>query len=160
MDSLIVATAQYVPFLIPLVGVIVWLQRERRDKVALAIRGVVGLVVALVLVKVFGHLHTDPRPFVADPTVKPLFPHSPDNGFPSDHTSLAFTASLLVLAYRRRIGIGLLVVSLLVGLARVAAQVHHLQDIIGGIVIGVLAAMAAVYVERLISSRRPDRVRR
>ena len=99
------------------------------------------------LIKVFATVHTDPRPFVVNPAVKPLFPHVADNGFPSDHTTMVVTVSLLVILYRRWLGVALLAVSVLVGWARVASHVHHTQDIVAGAVIGVVAVAVALLAE-------------
>ena len=88
MNSLIVAVAQYLPFLILAAAAVIWLLLPRPDKVGLAMQAVVSLAIAVVLVKLAGAVHADPRPFVVDPSIKPLFPHPGDNRFPSDHTAL------------------------------------------------------------------------
>ena len=142
VDGLIVAVAQYLPFLIPVVAGIVWLFLPRRDKFGLAVQGVVALVIAVVLIQLAAVAHTDPRPFVVDPSIRPLFSHPRDNGFPSDHTTLAATVALLVMVYRRWVGAALLAASVLVGVARVAAHVHHGQDIVAGVLIAVVAVGA------------------
>jgi len=157
VDSLIVVLAQYVPFLVPVVAAVVWLLLPRSGKIGLAVRAAVAFALALVLIKVAGLVHTDPRPFVVDPSLKPLFPHVDDNGFPSDHTTMVVTVSLLVLAYRRWVGVALLVVSALVAWARVASHVHHTQDVVAGALIGVVAAAVGVGVERAIAGRRAAR---
>lgn len=154
MNTVIVVLAQYVPFLVPLAAGVVWLTLDRTDKISLAIRAIIAFALALVLIKVAGMVHTDPRPFVVDPSLKPLFPHPADNGFPSDHTTMVVTVSLLVLAYRRWTAIVLLVVSALVGWARVASHVHHTEDIIAGAVIGIVAALVGYWAERAIARRR------
>lgn len=146
MDTLILFTARVLPYLLVAAAVVVWLLLSRRDKVALVVQGVVTLVVVLVLIQVAGALHTDPRPFVADPSVHPLFAHDPDNGFPSNHTSLAVAVALLVLVYRRVIGGVLVVLALCVGAARVAAHVHHVQDIVGGAAVGLVSVLVALAV--------------
>ncbi len=150
MDSLILFTARVLPYLLVAAAVVVWLLLPRRDKVALVVQGVVTLVVVLVLIQIAGAVHTDPRPFVADPSVQPLFPHEPDNGFPSNHTSLAVAVALLVVVYRRWVGGVLFVLALCVGAARVAAHVHHVQDIVGGAVIGLVSVLVALLVWRLV----------
>ena len=139
MDTLIVAVAQYLPFLIPVVAGIIWLFLPRQDKFGLAVQAVVALVIAVLLIQLAAATLADPRPFVVDPSIRPLFTHPPDNGFPSDHTTLAATVAFLVMIYRRWLGAALLAASVLVGVARVAAHVHHGQDIVGGVLIAVVA---------------------
>jgi len=89
----------------------------------------VALVIMVVLIKVAAAIYTDPRPFVVDPSIEPLFAHPADNGFPSDHTALAATVALVVMMYRRWLGAGLLAAGIVLGAARVAAHVHHAPDI-------------------------------
>lgn len=153
MDTLIVAVAQGGIALIAIGALAAWWTLSGPGKLRLAVQAVVALVVALVLIKVAAGLHTDPRPFVVDPHLKPLFAHGTDNGFPSDHTAISMTVAGVVLAYRRKIGVALVVLALAIGAARVLAHVHHVQDIVAGAVIGLLAAAIGLYVGGLIVSR-------
>lgn len=144
MNSLIVVVAQYAIFAVALGAVVAWLLVSRRQKVVLAVQAVVAMLLVAVLVKVAATVHTDPRPFVVNPGLEPLFSHPADNGFPSDHTALATAIAALVTYYRRGIGVALLVLSVLIGAARVTAHVHHGQDIVAGLVIGAVAAAIPV----------------
>ena len=116
MNTLVVAIAQYLLFLILVAATVIWLYLPRQDKVGLAAQAIVSLVIAVVLIKVAGVIHADPRPFAVDPSIKPLFPHPADNGFPSDHTALAVTISLLVMIHRRWLGAVLLAASIMLDL--------------------------------------------
>ena len=144
MNTLIVDVAKYALFLVALGGLLAWWRVDRGTKVALAVQVVVAVAVMGLLIKVAGAVHTDPRPFVANPSLHPLFPHPADNGFPSDHTALAATVSFVVLRYRRVIGAVMLALTVALGAARVAAHVHHVQDIVAGLLIGALAAGVAL----------------
>ncbi len=154
MSSLVVDIAQYALFLVALGGLAAWLIVDRGDKVPLAVQAVLAVAVMAVLVKLAGAVHTDPRPFVVDPRVHPLFPHPADNGFPSDHTALTAAVAVVVVRYRRVLGSVLLLVSLAIGAARVAAHVHHTEDIVAGAVIGVLAAVVAMGLWEVWARRR------
>ncbi|MEP6816647.1 MAG: phosphatase PAP2 family protein [Marmoricola sp.] len=154
MDSLVVAVAKYGIFVVAAGALLVWLIVARGEKVPLAVKAVVAMLVVAVGVKVAGALHTDPRPFVVNPSLKPLFAHPADNGFPSDHTALTSAVALVVLLHRRWAGLALLVVSLAIGASRVAAHVHHTQDIVAGLVIGAVAALIAALGWRVVESRR------
>jgi undecaprenyl-diphosphatase len=165
VHPLIIFLARYGIYVVAVVAVIAWLSLPRSDKLALAVQVVVGLAVVVVLVRVAGALHSDPRPFVVEPRLKPLIPHAADNGFPSDHTAVAAVVAVLVLLFRPLVGLGLLVLTLAIGASRVAAHLHHPQDILAGLVIGALAAVAGMvcwwavanisWVGRLTSSTRP-----
>lgn len=147
------AVAQYAIFLVALGAVAVWVVVDRPVKIPLAVQAVLTVLIVAGLVKLASTLHTDPRPFVVDPSLKPMFPHPPDNGFPSDHTALAAGVAFLVIAYRRWVGVGLLAIAVGIGLARVAAHVHHLQDIGAGLLIGLVAATVVLLAWHLTIGR-------
>lgn len=153
VDPLIVAVAQYAIYLVAAGAVLGWLLMPRHDKLGLAGQAVVTVVVVAVLVKVAGAVHTDPRPFVADPRLHPMFVHPADNGFPSDHTALTSAVALSVMLYRRWLGLALLVLSIAIGVSRVAAHVHHTQDIVAAVFIGALAAATGFISWRHFESR-------
>ena len=148
MDNLSVIVAQYALFVVAAAAAVVWLMATRSDKVSLAVEAVVAMAMVAVMVKVAGAIHVDPRPFVQNPAVKPLFSHPADNGFPSDHTALATAISVVVWQYQRRVAWAMVVLSVLIGVARVAAHVHHTQDIVAALVIGLAAAAGAVVLWR------------
>jgi undecaprenyl-diphosphatase len=100
--------------------------------------------VSVLLSKVAAHLLYNPRPFMISHHT-PLIAHAPGNGFPSDHTLLAAAIAFVVLRFDRRVGAILLLCTILVGLARVHAGVHHLIDIIASIFIAGFVA-GTVYV--------------
>jgi len=158
VSTVVSAVAQYALFVVALGALLVWVRvPSRQEKVALAVEAVLAMLLVAVLVKVAGAVHTDPRPFVVDPHLRPLFPHPPDNGFPSDHTALATAVAAVVCVHRRWAGLVLLAVAVCLGAARVLAHVHHTQDIVAGVLIGLLAAAVAVLGYRTLAQRRVDR---
>jgi membrane-associated phospholipid phosphatase len=147
VDTLTVWTAQYLLWIMVVVFGAVWLFVESRTgKINLAVTAIIGLILALVLLYVAKDVHSDPRPFVQNPHIKPLFGHSTDNGFPSDHSVAAALIAVLVLARRRIVGAVLALAATAIAWARVAAHVHHLQDVLAGLALGALAAAIAVAV--------------
>ena len=140
MHAVVSLVAQAGLYVVALVAVTVWLTVPRADKVAMAVEMVVGLVAVAVLVRVAGAVHTDPRPFVESPSLRPWFSHAPDNGFPSDHTAVAAVTSFVVVRRRAVAGVLMLAITVLIAGARVLAHVHHVQDVVAGGVIGLAAA--------------------
>lgn len=134
---------------------LLWLVRERGTaKVQLAIAAALGLGLTLVGIVIAGHLHTDPRPFMQKPYPTPLFSHAADNGFPSDHSAAAgLIAGLALLRRHWRSGLALVACAAAIAAARVAAHVHHVQDVVAGLLIGGAAAAIAIGVVVLVSSR-------
>jgi undecaprenyl-diphosphatase len=110
-------------------------------------RGVVaaGLSAALALgaAQVISHLWERPRPYLAHPDGAHLFiPASHDPSFPSDHATAAFAIAVALLLRHRKAGVLALAMALVVSVARVAVGTHYPGDIVGGAVLGTLAALA------------------
>ncbi len=65
-----------------------------------------------------------------------------DGAFPSAHTALAFALAVTIWFHDRKIGWIYLILALVIGIARVIANVHYPQDIFGGAVLGILIAFS------------------
>jgi undecaprenyl-diphosphatase len=146
VNSVVIFAAKYLIYVLVAVAALVWLVGSRRDKVAWGLHSLIGLVLVGIGLVVAGHLHTDPRPFVHDPNSTPLFSHAPDNGFPSDHATAAGLLAVLVLRWRWLVGIVVAVGAAVVAWGRVAAHVHHAQDVAAGLAIGAVAAGLAIWL--------------
>jgi membrane-associated phospholipid phosphatase len=157
VHSVVAFVAQAGLYVVAALAVLVWLTVARPEKVAMAVEMVVGLLAVAVLVKLAGAVHTDPRPFVQDPSVHPWFSHPADNGFPSDHTAVAAMTSFVVLRHRRTAGLVLLAITALLGASRVVAHVHHVQDVVAGAAIGLVAALAGILAWRAVRGSSPAR---
>jgi undecaprenyl-diphosphatase len=153
VNALIRIVADYALFVVALGAVVSWLRTPRREKMPYAAAVVIAVVLVAVAVKGLGALWVDPRPFVIDHTT-PLIAHGADNGFPSDHTALAGAVATVVYAWHRRTGTALLVIAVLLGTARVAAHVHHVPDILGGLAIGIAAGVIGTFVARRVPWQR------
>lgn len=147
MDGLIVFTAQYLLwFMVAGFGLIWLFAEDRNGKVELAARAVVGIVIMVIFMYIAKTVHHDPRPFVQNPHIHPLFAHSRDDGFPSDHSLAAGLMAVLILFRHRWLGIPFVAAGVVIAWARVAAHVHHLQDVAAGLLLGGLAAVLAYFV--------------
>lgn len=138
MDPLIIFGAKYLFVAVVLLWVMAWLQAGRGHKKQITAATVIAVIVAGILDKITSRLYYDPRPFVSR-HLHPLIAHAADNGFPSEHTlfSMALAASLIF--FRPKLGLAVVIIALLVGVARVAAHVHSPIDIAGGAVMGFIA---------------------
>ncbi len=147
-------------FLVSLVILVVfWLRVGAKEKISTVWQLLLGGVLALILSTMASHLYYDTRPFVSE-HIAPIIAHAADNGFPSDHTLLTALIGFTIYLHSRVVGIVLLLISLLVGIARVAAHIHHPIDIVGSFVIAALAvAVVQVISRRWIpasATRRPN----
>lgn len=151
MNLIIIIIAQYfivVPALIALWYI--W-KIDKKRKIQLAKLSILSLPFSYITAKILQRFINDPRPFVVNHTIKPLFHHAIDNGFPSDHTLLTMTIAAIIFAYNKKLGILLAIFSLAIGFARVAAGVHHPLDIIGAAVIAIVTtAISYIILRKLI----------
>ena len=165
MDNLTVWVAKYLLYVMVVIFAAVWLFAEHRaGRIELTVAAIVGLACCGLFIVLAGHLHNDPRPFVDNPSLRPLFAHSPDNGFSSDHSVAAGLLATLVVVRHRLVGLLLWLCALAVAAARVHAHVHHVQDVVAGLLLGVLAALIGLLVgglaARPITARWPSVDRR
>ena len=122
----LVYTAKYL-IVIPLLMVVIdFLRAPVDERHVLLKRSVLASVIAIALAKIGGALYYDPRPFAAH-HFTPILAHAPDNGFPSDHTLLAFTCVFLLLG---QLSISEMILTgmaaVLVAIARVHIGLHSL----------------------------------
>ena len=149
MHTLVVLAAQDLLFVLVAATAVVWLLLDRAGKLRLALEAVIGLLLVGAGIWLAAHLHADPRPFVADGTPA-LFGHPADNGFPSDHSAAAGLLAVLVARWRRVLGALVAAGAVVVAWTRVAAHVHHAQDVVAGLAIGVLAGLAGIWLAGLL----------
>jgi undecaprenyl-diphosphatase len=96
------------------------------------------------------------RPFVTngreiEVLFKPL-----DGAFPSQHTTLAFALAVTIFMHDRKVGWWFLLSALIIGAARVAANVHYPVDIVGGAFLGTLIAVVVekVHLFKLLQRKK------
>ena len=152
MHELVIIIAQYC-IVIPVIAYLyVLYSLKPAARKVFIVQSAIALLITAVLVKFAAHVHQDPRPFIRD-GVHPYFGHSTDNGFPSDHTTFSALIAFLVMSRSKRLGAALVVLSLLIGTARVIAGVHHCQDIIAGLLIGAVGFILGTFLAKKIPRR-------
>ncbi len=87
-----------------------------------------------------------------------LIKESTSPSFPSGHTSTSIGAAFaLLLGCRKKylaIGIPAFVVSLAIGFSRAYVHVHYPTDVIGGVIVGLVAAVAIYFVFEFLVFRK------
>lgn len=134
MNAAIIFTAQYLIFVSAAIAVFYFFRQPWQKQKEILIFAMVLLPLSYVVAKIISRFYFDPRPFVVQ-NFAPLIPHAPDNGFPSDHTLLGAAIAAAIFRFNKKLGVVLLILALLVGIARVLAGVHHAADIGGSILI-------------------------
>lgn len=147
MNGVIIFCAKYLFVLVAIGLVVAWLPADRETKKRFVLATVLAGGIAFVLSRIAGHLYYDPRPFVTE-HVKPLIPHGPDNGFPSDHALLTMTLTAITYFFNKKIASLMLILTIAVGVARILAKVHSPLDIGGGWIFGIIGAVCGYYLMR------------
>ncbi|GAC1384245.1 MAG: phosphatase PAP2 family protein [Herpetosiphon sp.] len=151
VDAAIVGAASLGQYVLVALLVMAWFwpghaatRRARQEALLITL---VVTAVALTIAQVIGFVYFRPRPFAALPDVHLLLKRSTDASFPSDHATLtaALTIPLLLLGVRWWIPIA--VVGTVMSVARVAAGTHYPGDLLGAVVVAVVA-MALVWAVR------------
>lgn len=152
MNSVIIFCAKYLFVFVALGLAVAWFPVDRETKKRFVVATILAGGIAFALSRIAGQLYYDPRPFVTE-HVKPLIPHGPDNGFPSDHALLTMTLTSINYFFNKKIASLMLVLTLAVGIARILAKVHSPLDIGGSWVFGVIGAIGGYYLMRWIFSK-------
>jgi undecaprenyl-diphosphatase len=142
LDSVMKLCATDLVFVIPVALLLLWFwpagSRQALDQRIAALTGF-AVVLGLALAAVASHVDHVTRPFVTDPNTHLLINHARDNGFPSDHATVAFAAATPLAFFYRRLGIVALALAALVGIARINVGVHWPLDVSAAAVIGLAA---------------------
>ena len=149
MNTLIILTAKYLYLIIILIAIVVFFKADKQDKMRLIKLAVIAGPLALIMVFISSHLFYDTRPFVVQ-NIQPLIPHSPDNGFPSDHTLISMLVALSIYQIQKKAGILIAVLAIIVGVSRILVHIHYPVDILGSIVIAMIAVGSASFVLKKI----------
>lgn len=95
-----------------------------------------------------------PRPYIASPEIITLIKQLSSYSFPSGHTSSSFAAALVL--YRmmpKRVGIPAVILAAMIGFSRMYVGVHYPTDVLGGIVIGLIASVASYYLVQFVKNK-------
>lgn len=154
MSIVIIFFAQYLIYIIALIiSSYVILRLPRSEKQQLGIELLISVFIAIIFVKAAGTLYYNPRPFVEGDFI-PLFPHGTDNGFPSNHSIAVAIMVSIFWIYNKKLAPIIIFLSVLVGLGRVSAGVHHIEDIFAGFLIAVTSVCIAHQLVKFLRTKR------
>lgn len=118
---------------------------RRRDDPLLLARSLLAGAAVLLAVAVnqpVVHAVREARPFDQLPGVLVLVHRSADASFPSDHAVMAGAVAAGLLLVDRRLGLVAVVLAALMAFARVYVGVHFPVDVLAGLALGALVALA------------------
>lgn len=89
------------------------------------------------------------RPYEIVEGLQNIIEKQSDFSFPSGHTACAFAGAVVIYIHcPKKYGIPALVFAVLIALSRLYVGVHFPTDVIGGAVVGTIAALLACWIEK------------
>lgn len=135
-------------FWILLTLLLLLLPKYRKVGAASATALIFDLLSVNVLVK---NLVARARPYTQIEGLVNLIGEQSDFSFPSGHTAASFAAvTVLLMLVPKKLSIPMTVLAVLISLSRLYVGVHYPTDILGGVVIGALCGIAAVYTVKWV----------
>lgn len=132
-------------FMVPAILLWLWFSGGRQGH-RQALFCTLSILIALGLGTICGIMWFHPRPFMLS-LGHTWISHPADNGFPSDHGTVMFSAALALLSVRARLlGMLLLLAALAVAWARIFLGVHFPLDMVGA----VFVSACGVYIARFV----------
>ncbi|MCC6277166.1 MAG: phosphatase PAP2 family protein [Oligoflexia bacterium] len=116
-----------------------------------ALKTILGLVIAIAIADVTASQFIKPlikrdRPEFSTEQVRLLVPSQGSPSFPSNHAANTFAAAFFLLAVNPVMAPLGFAIALLVGYSRIYVGVHFPIDVLGGVGVGWLASVAAVWI--------------
>lgn len=127
--------SNYLIFIVVLVVPYLWFKNYR----LLAFKTSLAALFAWFAVSFIKDFYYVPRPYLLShhPSVLGIWL---DGSFPSGHTALCISISLMVYSRFRKLGLILFFSSFLIAVSRIIGGIHTLYDVLGGVVIGLTSA--------------------
>ncbi|HHD92530.1 MAG TPA: undecaprenyl-diphosphatase [Candidatus Portnoybacteria bacterium] len=147
IDLIIILTAKYGAFVFVFWLIYLWLRREKLRKISLlsAYSALLGLALNYIITLFYYH----PRPFMLHLGTT-LIHHVAETSFPSDTTTFMLSIAILFLYFRqtRISGIILFIIGFISGLCRVISGIHFPMDILGSLVVSIIASLIIYYNQK------------
>ena len=135
-------------FWILLCMVLLILPKTRRSGVILMAALLVDLVICNGILKPLVHRI---RPFDVKTGIELLVKRPTDYSFPSGHTAASFASvTALYLAGEKKLWIPALVLAVLIAFSRLYLYVHYPTDVLGGVIIGVMAGALGYWLMKKV----------
>jgi undecaprenyl-diphosphatase len=136
----VVFIAEYMVIFLVIAVLTFWITRVNKNRIMM-ICGSITFVIAEILGKIAGNIHSNLQPFAELSSVNQLIEKAVDNSFPSDHTILFFSFCVTFWIFRGARGFIWILLALLVGISRIWVGVHYPADIMVGAIISICTAI-------------------
>lgn len=139
-------------FWILLAGVLLLIPETRKSGVIVAVALCLDVIVCNGILK---NVFARTRPFDVNEAVQLLIVAPKDFSFPSGHTGASFAVvAALYFAGEKKLWKASLVLAVLIAVSRMYLYVHYPTDILGGMLVGIIAGAAGAYLVRRFGKQR------
>lgn len=133
--------------------ILIMLFAFKRYKIALS--GFLSLSITFIFVQALKVIVKRPRPYV-ELDITPLVYESPYSSFPSGHVSSLASISVVLWYNFPKLRKLLIIVNLLMMWSRVYLKMHHVTDVVIGLIIGLCVGFVVEKIIKLCLERRND----
>lgn len=142
--------AEYTVFVLIIGCLYYWFSREKENRIMI-ISGGFSFVLAEIMGKLAGQLHSNNQPFAELNHVNQLIQKAVDNSFPSDHTILLFSICFSIWLVRKKSGFLWMILAFCTGISRIGVGVHYPFDVL----VGAAIAMLSAYIIYVLAAKLP-----
>jgi undecaprenyl-diphosphatase len=139
LDQVVIFCAVYLIWVL-IAALLIYFLWYRRDIKVIGASLVTFIFGRLIFAEIIQLLFYRARPFIAH-SVTQLVPKNVAASFPSGHTASIVAMGAGIYPYYKKTGITIMILGILVGFARVVAGLHYPGDVLGGIVVGLVAGL-------------------
>jgi undecaprenyl-diphosphatase len=149
LDNTMIFAAKYIVYILSFYLVYLWFVRRnyRQEALFAGYAALLGLGINSFIDLFYFH----PRPFIIS-TGTFLISYAADNSFPSDHATVMFSISLMLLSFKdlRRRGVILFILSFISGLARVYTGLHFPIDVAGSLLVALISVCILIMLKNYL----------
>ncbi|KAA6474885.1 undecaprenyl-diphosphatase [Bacillus swezeyi] len=149
LDSFMIFITERAIYLYALALLAIWFfggHSYKKSVLQAGFTGILGLAANYLITLIY----FEPRPFIAH-HVDVLIHHAADASFPSDHTTGALAISIAFWLFHRKIGSFMIAFGLLTGFSRIWVGHHYPVDVLGSILVAVLASLIVLRFSKYLN---------